>query len=186
MAVQDKDNYLHRTHLHPLMFDLDSLDKLDSLSLSLVQFHLDNDEPGFEQTLHRARQEWNGRRQRARQSHQRFEGEQDALPLRPSTNDNNSSPQVPWLFVPLVETLREAHKGHRNLLRAQIGSELRKAFPDVYRRDERFSSFKLYAAEAQRLGIVRLKPGDVSGRDSIELTERVGPVFLPFYRLFRY
>ncbi|GAA5990044.1 hypothetical protein JCM11641_001485 [Rhodosporidiobolus odoratus] len=169
-------SYLHAAHLHPLTFPLDQLDKLDSLSLSLIQFHLDNDEDGFENTLSNARAIWKSRRARAVAAGHQLEG-QDAPPpppprTRTSSDARPSTPKVPHAFLPLVQTLRAQarHKGPRPL-RAHIGCEMKKAFPDVYERDRHLGTFKLYAAEAERVGIVQLGKGDVSGKDWISLRE---------------
>ncbi|BGP31263.1 hypothetical protein JCM10296v2_003027 [Rhodotorula toruloides] len=54
-------SYLDSVHLHPLTFALAALDKLSSVELALVQFHLDNDEPGFGQVLTNARRIWEWR-----------------------------------------------------------------------------------------------------------------------------
>ncbi|GAA5879764.1 hypothetical protein JCM8547_007572 [Rhodosporidiobolus lusitaniae] len=165
-------------HLAPLDFPLSSLSVLSSLQLALVPFHLDNDEPDFPSTLSRARNEWTSRRTTATQSGYPLEGE-PPFPLPPPSSSSShsslpsKSPSIPSLFVPLIETLRVVHSsGKKTPLRAHVGSELRARFPDVFRRDPRFDSFKLYVAEAKRRGFVGLEGGQgVAGRDTIWLKE---------------
>ncbi|GAA6041515.1 hypothetical protein JCM8097_001917 [Rhodosporidiobolus ruineniae] len=173
MATAPGD-YLSRVHLHPLTFELSALDKLDSLSLSLVQFHLDNDEDGFDQVIANARDEWLARRMRAVSAGERFEGDMSDPPAPPPpqpTSLPSRSNEIPYVFHPIVATLRKIHLSNPEPLRAQVGSALRADFSNVFKRDPNLSSFKLYAAEAERRGYVQLGKGDKSGRDWIRLKE---------------
>ncbi|GAA5825940.1 hypothetical protein JCM11251_000061 [Rhodosporidiobolus azoricus] len=147
-------SYLDKVHLHPLTFALDALDKLDSLSLSLVQFHLDSDEEGFSPTLHEARNVWTARRKRATASGQRLEGAADtSSPSHPASNGvldqvGETATAYPALFHPLVETLRYLHTQHERPLKSQVGLELKQRHPDLYSRDPQLNTFKLLAGTA--------------------------------------
>ncbi|BGP19079.1 hypothetical protein JCM10213v2_007166 [Rhodosporidiobolus nylandii] len=168
-----RPTYLDRVHTHPLTFPLDALDQLDSLSLSLIQFHLDNDEEGFDRTLDAARTLWRTRRARAIASGERLEGEvvPPPPPKPPLVDRFNAPPPIPHVFLPLVETIRAAPKQHGQALKAHVGSDMRSKHPDCYRRDPRLDSFKALAGEAERLGIVEMGRSNVQGRDWIALKE---------------
>ncbi|GAA5891530.1 hypothetical protein JCM6882_004501 [Rhodosporidiobolus microsporus] len=179
--MASQGSYLIRAHLHPLTFALDALDKLDSLSLSLVQFHLDNDEPGFDRILDEARKTWISRRQRAVFAGERLEGQPapppSAPPSRPTSNGllerlGGAVPQYPPVFQPLVETLRflQLHGEHKRPLKSMVGIELKKRDPEVYQHNSALGTFKLYVAEAERLGLVKSFKGG-NNRDWMLLQE---------------
>lgn len=162
-----------RIELAPLTFPLDRLESLSSLQLALVQFHLRNDEPGFERLVSLARSIWRERREAAIARGELLEGE-----ARSSTPTNRPLP-APMIspkyapFVPLVDVLREAHASTPKPLRAKVGVDLKKRDRTVY--EGEYATFKSYAAAAEELGIVILgKPaGSGGGRDWILLNDKV-------------
>lgn len=165
---------LQRAHLHPLTFPLTRLDSLSSLELALIQFHLDNDEPGFNDLVHKARTLWLDRRARAPIA-ARF-----ALPLRPPSPPAPLS--VPEDFVPLVEAIRaESNSPKHAPLCANVGSRALKLAPEIYKTGPH-ANFKALRVAAQKAGIVkffRSNEGTGGGRDSIRLTSKVRPDLRP-------
>ncbi|GEM08365.1 proteophosphoglycan 5 [Rhodotorula toruloides] len=135
------DSYLDSVHLHPLTFALAALDNLSSVELALVQFHLDNDEPGFAQVLTNARRIWEERRSQAVQRGELLEGQQTRPPSSLYTASNglaarlgpSSSPQpVPDDFFPLVETQRRLQqRPGAPVMAASLGSTMCGAFREA-------------------------------------------------------
>ncbi|GAA6007195.1 hypothetical protein JCM10207_001541 [Rhodosporidiobolus poonsookiae] len=181
--------YPSPVHSHPLTFALSALDKLDSLALSTIAFHLDYDQPGFAQVLEDARREWHARRERALGQGATLEAA--PAPLSSSSSAGSSSnlnngtpslshrlgtppaaPAVPHVFVPLVETLRRLHRSSSHKpIKANLGSEMRQRFPDVFSRQKGLDTFKTYVAEAERMGMVTSARTDTQGKDTIVLNE---------------
>lgn len=170
-------SYLDSVHLQPLTFALNALEKLSSVELALVQFHLDNDEPGFGQTLTNARRIWEERRRQALDRGELLEGQQSRPPSSLSSNGlaarlgpAATPPPVPPEFAPLVETLRKCQqKPGARVMAASLGSTMRSAFPGVLSARSAFTSFREYVAAAINAGLVETGRGEKQGQDWVRL-----------------
>ncbi|BGO98602.1 hypothetical protein RTBOTA2_003112 [Rhodotorula toruloides] len=173
-------SYLDSVHLHPLTFALTALDKLSSVELALVQFHLDNDEPGFGQVLTNARRIWEERRSQVVQRGELLEGQPSRPPSSLSSTASNglaarlgppaTPAPVPDEFFPLVETLRRLQqKPGARVMAASLGSTMRGAFRGVLSSKSRFQSFKEYTTAAVAVGLVETGRGEKQGQDWVRL-----------------
>ncbi|BGO90786.1 hypothetical protein NBRC10512_002835 [Rhodotorula toruloides] len=173
-------SYLDSVHLHPLTFALAALDKLSSVELALVQFHLDNDEPGFGQVLTNARRIWEQRRLEAVQRGELLDGRESRPPSSLSSTGSNglaarldppaTPAPVPSEFFPLVETLRRLQqKPGARVMAASLGSTMRGAFRGVLSSKSRFQTFKEYTMAAAAAGLVETGRGEKQGQDWVRL-----------------
>ncbi|KAJ8294593.1 Casein kinase I hhp1 [Rhodotorula toruloides] len=174
------ERYLDSVHLHPLTFALAALDKLSSVELALVQFHLDNDEPGFGQVLTNARRIWEQRRLEAVQRGELLDGRESRPPSSLSSTGSNglaarldppaTPAPVPSEFFPLVETLRRLQqKPGARVMAASLGSTMRGAFRGVLSSKSRFQTFKEYTMAAAAAGLVETGRGEKQGQDWVRL-----------------
>lgn len=183
-----------QAHLHSLSFPLSHLDRLSSLELALIQFHLDNDDKAFGNTVREAQRVWRRRRRAALDAGELLEGERPVAPSRPrlppppSLTESMRAPALPPVPVQLrslTHSIRAAMKAHSfggsepGPLASNIGSGLRNRDPQVYKRDPHIKSFKELQAAAVKLGIIVTGKGGTAGRDWLQLTEPVRrvPVF---------
>ncbi|GAA5879818.1 hypothetical protein JCM3774_001392 [Rhodotorula dairenensis] len=171
-----------QAHLHPLSFPLTHLDRLSSLELALIQFHLDNDDKAFGDTVSEARRIWRRRRRAALDAGELLEG---ARPTAPSSRRPQPAfhparaatpatlPPVPEHLRSLVQSLRawKAGGSEPGPLASHIGSGLRARDPQVYKRHPKISTFKDLQAAAANLGIIERGRGGTAGRDWLRLTE---------------
>ncbi|GAA5822036.1 hypothetical protein JCM3770_002259 [Rhodotorula araucariae] len=171
---------LQRAHLHPLAFPLELLESLSSLELALVQFHLANDEPGFDTVVRAARDIWLCRRARALDAGERVDGV-FLPPSRPPPVLKELRSPAFESFVPLFTVLRKILAKDAAPTRAEVGSRLLEMFPEIY--SGPYKAFKSYSLAARTMGIVELIPnskGEHSGgMTRISLTNPVRPAPVP-------
>ncbi|BGP38161.1 hypothetical protein JCM10449v2_002088 [Rhodotorula kratochvilovae] len=164
---------LQRAHLQPLTFPLEPLESLSSLQLALVQYHLANDEPGFDSVIRAARETWIRRRTQALQSGQQVDGVV-VPPPRPPPVLASQHPPAHAPFIPLIKAIRKASATDDAPRRADVGNKLLGICPSIY--NGPYKAFKPYSMAAQTMGIVELIRGNGGpnggGSDRISLTSQ--------------
>ncbi|GAA5929556.1 hypothetical protein JCM3775_002374 [Rhodotorula graminis] len=166
---------LQRAHLHPLTFALDPLEARSSLELALVPFHLDNDEPGFDAVVDRARYLWLNRR------HRGIEASGTGHPPRPPRPPPAAPSRgaVPEVFVPLVQAVRTVALKQNPPSCSSVGVELLKISPQIYKSGS-YQNFKTLRLDAQKRGITEFIKGQQKGGggDYMRLTSEFQDVVL--------
>ncbi|GAA5986433.1 hypothetical protein JCM10908_003753 [Rhodotorula pacifica] len=174
-----------RAHLHPLSFPLTHLDRLSSLELALIQFHLDNDDKAFGSTVKEARRIWRRRRRDAVDAGELLEGQQPP-PSSSSRGHSHSTvkttaplalPPVPIQLRSLTQSLREMEAkgpavGEPGPLASHIGAGMKARDRQVYSRDPTIKTFKDLQAAAEKLGVIVRGKGKTAGRDWLRLAEQ--------------